>query len=149
MSNYANKERARYWPVSSELMAEYSDGSHNYEDSDSSLIWFQNNTIHRDGDKPAYIDANGSLSWYQNDLLHRDGDKPAIIYSDGELGWWQNDQRHRICGPAVINPDGTLAWFIYDENITQEVNLWLAGKEWQGTPEQIVEFKLRFHRRFT
>ena len=144
MSEYIKKDRTRYWPVSPELMAQYKDGSHTEKNKFDSLIWKKNNKIHRDGDKPAYIGAYGQLEWWQNGQRHRDGDKPTWIGRDGELAWYQNGQMHRICGPAVIYANGKLEWVIYDENITLEVNAWLAGKEWQGTPEQIVEFKLRF-----
>lgn len=80
----------------------------------------------------------------QNGELHRDGDKPAIIGADGYLGWCLNGERHRSRGPAVIHPNGKLEWWINGQYITPEVNEWLAGEEWQGTPEQIAEFQLRF-----
>lgn len=148
MSNYAKKERAKYWPVSPELLAQYNDGSHT-KNTGGTLVWCQNGQQHRDGDKPAVIGSNGDLFWLQNNNLHRDGDKPAWIWSNGTLQWWQNGKYHRICGPAIIWSNGKKAWCINNKNITQEVNDWLAGEEWQGTPEQIVEFQSRFHRRFT
>ena len=100
--------------------------------------------MHRDSDKPAWISKSDELGWYQNDKQHRDDDKPAFIGADGSLSWWQNGQTHRICGPAIISSDDKFFWYIYDEDITQKVNEWLDGEEWQGTPEQIVEFQLRF-----
>lgn len=144
MTSYAKKERARYWPVSPELMVQYDDGSHTEKDRYGDLIWKKNGKLHRDGDKPAVISANGSLAWYQNNQLHRDNDKPAYIGRYGSLGWYQNDQMHRLCGPARIYPRGTLEWCISGENITQEVIGWINGEEWQSTPEQIFEFQLRF-----
>ncbi len=42
------------------------------------FIWFKDNKIHRDNDKPAIEYNDGSKYWYQNDMLHRDNDKPAI-----------------------------------------------------------------------
>ena len=143
MITYADKERAKYWPVSPELMAQYRDGTHTEKDIDGNLFWMQNGLVHRDSDKPARIDRDGSL-WWENVLPHRDDDKPAWISKSGELGWFQNGQRHRLHGPARIYPDGRLEWWINGENITQEVNAWLAGEEWLGTPEQIFEFQLRF-----
>lgn len=144
MSNYAAQERAKWWPVPAELMAQYCDGSHTDKNWNGSLGWWQNDRHHRDGDLPAVIFAHGSLLWYQNGLIHRDGDKPAVIGAYGELGWWQNNQRHRICGPAVIYAKCKLEWWINGEEITQEVNEWLADEEWQGTPEQIERFQRRF-----
>ena len=141
---YWQNERKKYWPVSPELLAQYKDGTHTEKNIFDSLIWRQNLQWHRDSDKPAYIGKNGTLFWYQNARRHRDGDKPAVIYPNGSLEWWQNGQHHRICGPAVIYPTGRQEWWINNENITKEVNAWLAGEEWQGTPEQIFEFKLRF-----
>ena len=143
MTSDAKKERARYWPISPELMAQYKDGSHTKNEFDY-LEWRQNDKMHRDGDKPAIIYADGSLAWYQIGLIHRDGDKPAIITADGGLEWWKNGQLHRYSGPARIRPSGGMSWWIRGEYITLEVNEWLEGKEWRGTPEQIVEFQLRF-----
>lgn len=144
MTKYTTQERAKYWPVSPELMAQYRDGTHNENDR-YGLYWTnQECQRHRDSDKPALIWSDGTLIWYQNGQLHRDGDKPAHISADGGLWWCQNGQRHRFCGPAVIKPDGTLEWWINHKNITQEVNKWLDGEEWRGTPLQIFEFQLRF-----
>ena len=144
MTKYIDQERAKWWPVSPELLAQYKDGTHTTKDSDGSLFWYQNDQLHRDLDKPAVIGASGALLWCQNDLWHRDEDKPAAIGADGSLAWWQNGGRHRFRGPAVIKPDGTLEWWVNGENITQEVRKWLNRKPWHGTPEQIAEFQLRF-----
>jgi len=143
MIAYAEKEQARYWPVSPELMAQYRDGSQTYNDI-TGLYWDKNDLRHRDGDKPAIIWADGGLRWYQNGKEHRNGDKPAWIGADGSLIWYQNGQAHRICGPAAISSAGTLEWWINNENITKEVRKWLNRKRWRGTPEQIFEFQLRF-----
>ena len=144
MTKYIDQERAKYWPVSPELMAQYKDGSHT-EKSRHGLYWRnQNGQLHRDSDLPAKIWADGTIQWFQNGQLHHDGDKPAWIDAYGRLEWWQNGKTHRFCGPAVIYHDDTLEWVIYDKNITKEVNEWLAGEEWRGTPEQIFEFQLRF-----
>lgn len=144
MTKYITQERARYWPVSRKLMAQYWDGTHTKKDS-IGLNWLnQNGLPHRDGDKPAWISRHGTLEWFQNGKLHRDGDKPARIDANGALTWCQNSQWHRSCGPAEINPDGYLAWWINHEEITHEVKKWLGRKRWHGTPEQIAEFQLRF-----
>ena len=143
MTSYAEKERARYWPVSKELMAQYNDGSH-ANNTSIGLYWYKNNLRHRDGDLPAWIGPDGSLQWYQNGKTHRNDDLPAYIGADGTLQWRQNNQLHRICGPARIWPSGELEWWINYKNITEEVNLWLNRKRWRGTPEQIAEFQLRF-----
>jgi hypothetical protein len=165
---YWRNEKASYWPVSSELMAKYLDGTQTHRRADDTLlwcknglhhrdgdrpawinthddlIWWQNGERHRDGDKPAFIGADSSLRWYQNGWLHRDGDRPAVIYADGSLAWWKNGLRHRTSGPAVIKSDGDLEWQINGTDITREVREWLAWTKWQGTPEQTAEFKLRF-----
>ena len=143
MTKYIEGERAKYWPVHKKLMAQYRDGSHTIS-TVHSLEWCQNGELNRDGDKPARIWADGGLGWWQNGLRHRDGDLPAVIDADGVLEWWQNNERHRFNGPAVIYPNGRQEWWINHKNITLEVNEWLAGEEWQGTPEQIFEFQLRF-----
>lgn len=144
MITYAKKERARYWPISPELMAQYNDGSHT-KNQFGRLYWKnKNREWHRDLDKPTVIDADGGLEWCQNGLRHRDDDKPAFIGADGTLEWWQNGLQHRFSGPAVIWANNHLDWYINDENITCEVNAWLNGKRWRGTPLQIFEFQLRF-----
>ena len=125
-------------------MAQYKDGLHTEKYKNGTLGWWKNGQYHRDGDLPAVITANVRVEWRQNGELHRDGDKPAYIDANGNLQWWQNGQTHRICGPAVIWADGTLEWWINGEEITQEVRAWLNRKRWRGTPEQIVEFQLRF-----
>ena len=144
MTKYITQERARYWPITSELMAQYKDGSHTGKYG-GNLHWKdQHAQYHRDGDKPAIISRDGTLEWYQRHLLHRDGDKPAIIQANGALVWYQNNLVHRSHGPAIIYSDGKREWCINNKNITLEVNEWLAGEEWHGTPEQIAEFQLRF-----
>ena len=144
MTSYAKKELARYWPVAAELMAQYRDGLHTEKDRYGQLGWMQNGRLHRDGDLPARIYTDGSLAWYQNGRLHRDGDKPAVISGDSSLAWYQNGQLHRFGGPAEIWLDGEFEWWVNGEVITQVVTDWLAGEEWCGTPEQIVEFQFRF-----
>ena len=162
-------EHKLYWPVSSELMATYRDGSHTkaangtlawykngeyhregdkpaYIDADGSLEWYKNGQFHRDDDKPAYIGADGSLEWYKNGLRHRDGDKPAFIGSKGTLSWYKNDKCHRACGPAVIRPNNKKEYWINGVNITKEVKIWLETRQYKVpfTPEQQIEFTLTF-----
>jgi hypothetical protein len=120
MDNYF-AERKLWWPVSSELLANYCDGSHTKE-------WV------------------GSLLWLQNDVYHRDGDKPAYISSNGTLIWYTNGLPHRLAGPAVIYPDKKKEYWINGNNITKDVNAWLktCQYEYPFTPEQQVEFVLTF-----
>jgi hypothetical protein len=163
-------ERAKWWPVSSELMAQYKDGSHTEEWNldtlawlkngvehrdgdkpaliygDGSLTWFKHGVYHRDGDKPARIWANGPLKWAKNGKWHRDGDKPAYIHPDGSLVWYKNGLRHRITGPAIIRPNNKHEYWINGVNITEEVESWLRAKKYTYpfTPEQQAEFTLTF-----
>ena len=76
IQEYWRNEQAKYWPVHAELMLQYKDGSHNYEDSDGDLFWYQNDLRHRDGDKPAWIWSDGHLEWYKNGKMHRDAVAP-------------------------------------------------------------------------
>lgn len=55
--------------------------------SNSTMYYYKNGKLHRDGDEPAVI-VNASLNhffrrkelkWYKDGVLHRDGDKPAHI----------------------------------------------------------------------
>ncbi len=164
------KERELWWPVSPELMAEYNDGSHDSKDTRDKLLWYKNDLLHRDGDKPAVIYSYGTLEWRKNGDLHRDGDKPAWIGADSRLGWWKNDKihrdgdkpaliwpndtlvwhknglRHRITGPAVIHPNNEHEYWINGVNITKEVKSWLETRQYKVpfTPEQQVEFVLTF-----
>jgi hypothetical protein len=144
MTKYIEKERARYWPVSRKLLAQYTDGTHTDKNRDGSLAWKKNGQLHRLNNKPAFISRYGGLAWKQNGKEHRDEDQPAWIYGNGSLLWYQNGEQHRFHGPAEIWVNGELGWWVNGENITHEVNAWLEGEEWRGTPEQITEFQLRF-----
>ena len=105
------KERELWWPVSSELMVSYKDGSHTEIYPNGTLEWYKNRALHRSSDKPAIIFADGTLQWWKNGDVHRDGDKPAIINANGSLVWFKNDKRHRDGDkPAWIRADGTLEW---------------------------------------
>lgn len=116
MSNYAAQERAKWWPVPAELMAQYRDGSHTDKDRCDSLEWYQDSLRHRDGDRPAIIDADGTLEWWQKGKRHRDGDRPAIIDAYGTLEWCQNGLRHRSRDlPAYIGRDGALQWYQHNQ----------------------------------
>jgi hypothetical protein len=169
MINYL-KERDHWYPVSTELMASYQDGSHIEEwacgtliwhkngdlhrigdkpariYADGSLGWHKNGKCHRDGDKPAFIGAGGTLVWYKNGEYHRDGDKPAVIEPDGSLVWYKNGKRHRVTGPAVMYLHEEEEYWIHGVNITTEVNDWLRTKKYwyPFTPEHQVEFLLTF-----
>jgi hypothetical protein len=168
MNDYL-KEHKIWWPVSSELMASYRDGSQsitsdyelrwykngfNHRDGDKpaeiyangTLVWYKNDLVHREGDKPAYIGANGSLQWFKNHKCHRDGDLPAQIWSHGTLAWYKNGERHRTTGPAKISPNNKHEYWINGVNITKEVKSWLKSRKYKYpfTPEQQVEFTLTF-----
>ena len=163
-------EHKLYWPVNSELMASYRDGSHTEKLENGTLVWVKNGKLHRDDDKPARIDADGTLEWYKNGKLHRDGDRPAWIYANGSLAWWKNDvlhrdgdrpagiipndtcewwkngKKHRVCGPAAIYQMFVKQYWINGVNITEEVRSWLITRQCQFplNPEQQVEFSLTF-----
>jgi hypothetical protein len=164
------KERELWWPVRSDLMASYCDGSQRTKwpdgslrwrrngqyhrdddkpariDPDGTLTWAKNSQLHRDLDKPARILADGELQWYKNGKQHRDDDKPAVIWADGTVAWFKNDKCHRSCGPAVIRPNNKHEYWINDVNITEEVNAWLKTRKYKYpfTTEQQVEFTLTF-----
>ena len=162
-------ERELWWPVSSEVMTSYNDGSHTKKHKDGSLEWRKNHKLHRDDDKPAYISANGMLAWHKNGVYHRDGDKPARIYANGGLKWLKNGVYHRGDMPVLIRADASLEWYksglphrttgpaaIYPNNkhqywingvdVTKEVTAWLKTRKYKYpfTPEQQVEFTLTF-----
>jgi hypothetical protein len=145
MNDYL-KEHKIWWPVSSELMASYNDGSHTKKYDDGNIEWHKNGKLHRDGDKPARIWADGSLGWYKNGEPHRDSDKPAVIYSHGSLWWYKNGEFHRVTGPAVIRPYYEPEYWINGVDISEEVEFWLKTRQYKYpfTPEQQVEFTLTF-----
>jgi hypothetical protein len=169
MNEYLS-ERAKWWPVSPELMASYRDGSHTHNFShgelawfkngeqhrdgdlpavihgDDNVFWYKNGLHHRDGDKPAYITSTGVLEWYKNGKWHRDGDLPARIGYDNTLDWRKNGKLHRITGPAVIFPNNKHCYWINGVEITEDVNSWLKTRKYKYpfTPEQQAEFQLTF-----
>ena len=64
------------------------------------------------------IYPNGHEEWYQNDKLHRDGDKPAVCYVDGSVAYFIQGKRHRDNDlPAVIKANGDCEWYIMDGRI--------------------------------
>jgi hypothetical protein len=110
MNDYL-KERDKWYPVSSELLASYRGGLHTKTVA-STLMRYKNGQWHRDADKPVRIAEDGSLGWFKNGVYHRGGDKPARIGTDGTLGWFKNGVYHRDGDkPAEINPKGTLGWY--------------------------------------
>jgi hypothetical protein len=163
-------EQELWYPVSSELMASYNDGSHSkkyingslewvkngewHRDDDKPAVigagglqaWIKNGLAHRDGDKPAWIWDDGTLTWYKNGVHHRDGDKPAWIGADGTLLWYKNGLKHRTTGPAVIHPNNEHEYWINGVEITSEVKSWLETHQYTYpfTPEQQVEFTSTF-----
>jgi hypothetical protein len=164
-------ERAKWWPVSPELLASYKFRLHTgklrdhsqewrkagnlhrgrdkptWIEPDGTLFWLnKNQRRHRNGDKPAVIWNDGTLEWFKNGFRHRDGDRPAVIGSDGSLEWWKNGQWHRTRGPAVIRTIKKKEYWINGKNITAEVNAWLKHRKYKYpfTPEQQVEFALTF-----
>jgi hypothetical protein len=169
-ANEFRKERAKWWPISPELMARYRDGSHTKKYSDGELKWSKNRQYHRDGDKPAKIDAIGGLEWWKNGELHRDddkpaeinstgtlhwwkngdwhrdGDKPAKIYARGGVEWWKNGKRHRVLGPAVIGDNNDFQWWFKGEempvNSQDEYEEWLK-KNHPFDPEVRQLYQLR------
>jgi hypothetical protein len=144
MNVYLN-ERAKWWPVSPELMASYNDGSHTKKWDHSTLMWYKNGVYHRDGDKPAVIHVD-TLSWWKNGKCHRDDEKPAWIDANGPIEWLKNGQWHRTTGPAKISPNNKHEYWINGVNITKEVKSWLATRKYKYPfiPEQQVEFQLTF-----
>jgi hypothetical protein len=114
---------------------------------DGSKIWCQNGLYHR-LDGPAVEMAGGTNYWYQNDLLHR-LDGPAIIRAEGTNEWFQNGLRHRFDGPAIDHTQGPKslnAWYIYNEDITDEVNAWLKEQNVKlpMTESELSMFILKF-----
>lgn len=49
------------------------------------------------------INQDGSLIWRQDEKLHRDDDLPAVIREDGTREWYRDGLRHRENGPARVS----------------------------------------------
>ena len=169
-ANEFRKERSKYWPVSSKLMASYRDGSHTKKEVDGSIGWYKNGIRHRDGDKPASILKNGtcqwwkngqvhrdgdmpswigsfgSLIWEKNNRRHRDGDKPALMGVNDQLEWYKNGKLHRVLGPAVIGINNEFIWWFRGEKIPvtsqDEYEEWLK-KNHPFEPEVRQLYQLR------
>lgn len=71
---------------------------------DDRIVWYKNNVIHRDFDRPAVIYKDGSKEWGINGQLHHING-PVVIESDGEMEWRVGGNLHRIDGPAKIVPN--------------------------------------------
>ena len=96
-NHYRTEERAKWWPVSKELMAKYNDGSHT---------------------RNVAVEAGDAVGWLESRLIHRDGDKPAVIGVDGFLMWYKNGLRHRLAGPAVIDSNNKFEWWFKGKKIS-------------------------------
>jgi hypothetical protein len=158
-ANEFRKERAKWWPVSPELMASYDDGSHTKKEINGSLEWYKNGLKHRDFDKPALIFANGSLAWCKNGDFHRDDDKPAVIWWDGSLWWDKNGLSHRDGDkPAWIGANGILRWYknhlqhrVLGPAVIDEKNKfewWFKGEQIPVTSQDEYEEWLKKNRPF-
>jgi hypothetical protein len=55
---------------------------------DLDMIWYKNNSYHREKDLPAIIYNNSIRVWYINGLRHRKNGKPAIVEDNGSMSWW-------------------------------------------------------------
>lgn len=77
--------------------------------------------------------------------LHRT-DGPAWLNLDGYCEWRIHGRRHRADGPAITMVDGEHEWWVHGQDITAEVEAWMASNDitWPFTPEQQAEFALRW-----
>jgi hypothetical protein len=64
---------------------------------------------------PPYSDhhmVKTSVEWFLEDVLHRDGDLPAIEHTNGDKEWYVNGKRHREVLPAIEHANGTKEWYL-------------------------------------
>jgi hypothetical protein len=52
-------------------------------------VWYQDDNIHRDDDKPARIVNGVDFYWFQRGQLHRDGDAPAVMRGNHTNIWYR------------------------------------------------------------
>lgn len=141
---------------------------HSYNDQPGSIsvrgdqvhqkMWFKNDKIHRDNDRPAVIeywlngytpvdDTLNSISWYQDDYIHREN-KPAIYEYDNTgkiqyIGWFRFSQWHRVDGPgATIFNDGAVCYKWAYNGRVYKFNEWC--KKVQISDSKKVELKLSY-----
>ena len=101
ISNYDND----YEPSISEFERDKQKKGIYYLNVDGAIVWYKNDTIHRDNDEPAII-TNHHKIWMINGKRNRTNDKPAVITNDGYKAWILNDKFHRDCDePAIISRD--------------------------------------------
>jgi hypothetical protein len=86
--------------------------------------------------------------WYRDRVPHRDGDLPAIV-CDGTQIWCRDGIPHRCLAPAFIGWGNTQRWWIASQDVTDDVDAWIADgnapADWtQWTDVQQVHFLLRF-----
>jgi hypothetical protein len=88
--------------------------------------------------------ANGAQVWYNQKDEHHRTDGPAIIRANGSEYWYVNGELHRTDGPAIIRANGSEYWYVNGENITSEVQDWMAVKcvTWPWDTITQVEFSL-------
>lgn len=83
----------------------------NIRDKRGLKIWYENNEIHRNGDKPAYI-GNGIQIYYKNGMIHRDNDEPAFISGNGKWKtWYKNNNIHRNGDKPAVICNNVKCWY--------------------------------------
>jgi hypothetical protein len=65
------------------------------------------------------IDSGGTVIWYQNNKIHRLGG-PAVKCTNGYKAWYQKGKQHRLDGPAVECANGTKIWFLNGKEYSQD-----------------------------
>lgn len=87
---------------------------------------------------------------YQDYPLHKS--HVVIVYDGPEqlTQWYCQGQRHRMDGPAIIPANGKPRWYIWDVDITQEVDEWMnrLGVRWPWDQLTQVQFNLVFGYQF-
>ena len=73
-------------------------------------------------------------------------DGPAVELAANLYAWYHYGLLHRTNGPAAEYPSGTRYWYIHGNNITDQVETWLAQSNITYPFDHLTqaEFILRF-----
>ena len=77
------------------------------------VIYFKNEKIHREDDKPAILYHGVGSFWYKDGVPHRDNDLPACIFDNGTKEWHKDGKIHREGKPAIVFDNANeQEWFV-------------------------------------
>lgn len=119
-----------------------------YNETEESLIWYQNGVIHRDEIDPQtglYLPAmekiTGTKCWLIQGHFNRKDGGPAVEYLDGTKQWLLNGLAHREDGPAFENSYGIKEWYLngFESSEEEVMTRWIIKQELEQLTQSMTQ----------